>query len=138
MHHRLLRRVPKGEDVGGACRGAPGLVSTGDMDRSGGYTYNAHALPCSNQGCNTNHETNSGQHSPATSGVTKSNQDGGYNSTNDASNTKTTSEDHARSIAVANSPTYEIGMCLVAERPFDSVYNTSESRRVGCGGEGME
>ena len=77
------------------------------------YTYNAHALPRSNQCCDTDHEANSRKYSPASTGVTETDENGTDDSTNYAGNTKTTGEDDPRCIAVTNGPADEIGVGLM-------------------------
>ena len=76
------------------------------------YTYDAHALPRSNQCCDTDHEANGRKHSPTSASVTETDENGTSDSTNYAGNTKTTGEDDTGCIAVANGPSDKIGVGL--------------------------
>ena len=76
-------------------------------------TYHTHALPGSNECCNTKHEANGRECSPASTSITESNEDRTDDTTKDAGNTKTTSEDDTRPIAVADGPSNEVGMGLM-------------------------
>lgn len=92
-----------------------------------------HALPGSNECCNTNHEANGRKNSPASTCVTESDENGANDTTKDAGNAKTTGEDDTRGVAVANGPSNEVGVGLVTQRPFDRVHDNSE----GCGMSGV-
>ncbi len=81
--------------------------------RAKGKTYDTHALPGSNECCNTNHEANGRQYSPASTSVTESDENGTDNTTEDSGNTKTAGEYDSGRIAVANGPSNKIGVGLV-------------------------
>lgn len=102
-----------GGDDDDAFRGEPYLVRWHAWVRWPAATYHTHPLPRSDQGCNTNHETNSRQHSPATSSVAECNYDGRNYTPNDSTNAKTTGKDHTRSVAVADAPANEVGVRLM-------------------------
>ena len=76
-------------------------------------TYDTHALPGSNEGCNTNHETNGREYSPASTSVTESDENGTNDTTKDSGDTETTGKDDTGRIAVANGPPNEVRMGLV-------------------------
>jgi hypothetical protein len=95
-------------------------------------TYHTHALPGSDQGCNADEEANSRKSSPATSSGAEGEDDCDEEAGKNATNTKTTSEDDPRPVAVADCVADEVGMCLVAESPFDGADNLFECRRM-CG-----
>ena len=78
-----------------------------------GKTYHTHALPGSKECCNTKHEANGRKCSPASTSITESNEDRTDDTTKDAGNTKTTSEDDTRLIAVADGPSNEVGVSLM-------------------------
>lgn len=99
-------------------------------DYKGDATYNAHAFPCSNQRGNANEEAHSGQSSPATTGRTEREDDSTDEPANDATEAQATSENHSRAISIANRIADEIGMCLMAESPFDSADDLAEGRRM--------
>ena len=101
-------------------------------------TYNAHALPCGNQGCNADEEANGGRGSPATASRTECEDDCAKEATNNATNTETTSKDNPRTIAIADCVADEIGMCLMAESPFDRIQNLTKRRRVCGDGQGTK
>ena len=78
-----------------------------------GATYNAHALPSGDQSRYTNDEANSRQDSPTTPSVAESNKDTSNHATNDATEAKPTGEDHAGSVAIADSPADEVRVSLM-------------------------
>ena len=79
-----------GGDGDGACHGVPrkNLAMAAWLTfRAKEKTYDTHALPGSNECCNTNHEANGRQYSPASTSVTESDENGTDNTTEDSGNT---------------------------------------------------
>ena len=103
-----------------------------------GDTYNAHAFPGCDKSCHANDETNSREDPPASTSAAESNKNCGNDSTNDTANPKASSEDHTRTVAIADCPADKVWMGLVAERPFDCVYDVTEGRWVGCNGQSVK
>lgn len=101
-------------------------------------TYDTHALPGSNECCNTNHEANGRNNSPAPTSVTESDESSTYDTTEDAGNTKATGEDDAGPVTVANGPSDKVGVGLVTQRPFDCVDDHSEGCRMSRVGQGVK
>ena len=71
---------------------------------------NAHALDGSEKGGNADQESNDGKYTPATASTAEGDEDRSDKTSNDAEDTKTTSEDDTRTVAVANSPADEVGV----------------------------
>lgn len=63
--------------------------------------------------------------------MAESDQEVGNKASEDTKNAQTTSEDDTRSIAVADSPTDEVGVCLLAKRKFDIRHDALECGWVG-------
>ena len=98
----------------------------------------AHSLPSSNERRNTDHEANRRENSPAPTSVAESNEDSGDETTYNSTDAQTTGENDARPVAVADSPADEVGMGLMAKRPFNGSDNGCESSWM-CGiGKGVE
>ena len=76
-------------------------------------TYDTHALPGSDECCNTNHEANGREYSPAATSITESDENGTDDTAENAGNTETTSENDTGSIAVANGPSNEVRVGLM-------------------------
>lgn len=100
--------------------------------------YDTHPFPSSDESCDTEHEADGGEHSPAPTSVAESDEDSGNNATNDAKNTEAASKDNTRAVSVANAPANEIGVCLMTERPFDGVNDVAECRGVGGVGQSVK
>lgn len=124
--HRPRRRAPTVGGDGDAYHGEPESCQHLPLHGSSGYTYNAHALPRTDHGCNSNKEANGREHSIATASVAQSDEDCGHNTSKDAENTKASCKDNARSIAIADGPADEVRMCLVTKSPFNCVDDITE------------
>ena len=88
--------------------------------------YHTHALPGCYESGDPKHEPNSSQHSPPTTGVAESNKNSREDASQYTKDSKTTGEDHTRSVTVANGPSDEVGMSLVTQRPLDRMYHRTE------------
>ena len=104
-----------GGDGDDACREEPGSVSDASQCSvpSCEKTYDTHALPGSNECCDTKHEADCRKCSPASTSITESDENRRDDTTKDAENTKTTSEDDTGPIAVANGPSNEVRVGLM-------------------------
>ncbi len=94
-------------------------------------SYHTHSLPRRDQRGHADHESHRRQRPPATARTAESNEDGGEDPADDPADAECPGEDHAGSIAVANTPANEIRMGLVAQRPFDRGDHSLKRRRMG-------
>lgn len=101
-------------------------------------TYNTHALPCSNQGCNPDKEADGRKSSPATTGRAQSENYCTERAANNATNTETPSEDDAWPVTVANCVSDKVGMCLMSQSPFDGADDLTERRGMCCDRQGTK
>ena len=101
-------------------------------------TYDTHALPGSDECCDTNHESNGREYPPASTSVTEGDENGTDDTTQDAGNSEATGKDHTGAVAVANGPSDEVGVGLVTQRPLNRVNNEAEGCRVGSVGQGVQ
>lgn len=92
---------------------------------------NTHALPGSDQGRDSDQESDDGKNSPSSTSVTESNENGSDETAYNAGDTKTAGKDDAGAVAVADSPADEVWMGLAAQRPLDRGGNVAEGRRMG-------
>ena len=97
----------------------------------GAKTYHTHALPGCDESGDADEKANCGEDTPGPTGRAESQENGSDEASNDTSDAQTTSEDDARSVAVADRPANEVGMGLVAERPFYGADDVLESGGVG-------
>ncbi len=95
-------------------------------------TYHTHTLPGSDEGCNADHETNGRQNSPAPPGATQNDENSGKDARNNPTDSKTASENHTWSIAVADGPANEVGVRLMSQRPLHGSKDSGKGRWV-CG-----
>ena len=100
--------------------------------------YHAHTFYGGNESGNANEQQRKSQGTPTSVDTRQCDEKSDEKTTNNPANAKTTSKDHTRTIAVADSPAYEIGMCLATQGPFDSGENVAEGRRMGCVFKSME
>ena len=90
-----------------------------------------HALPGSDQGGDANEESDQRHDTPSAAGAANSEDDGSEQSSHDTTDTKTTSEDDARAVSIADGPADEVGVGLAAQRPLDRRHDILERRWVG-------
>lgn len=107
------------------------LLVNADMGVNLGLTYHTHALPCCDEGSDTDKPERECNHTPATTSVTESDEKVDKETTNDTEDTKTAGKDDTRTVAVADGPADEVRVGLFTERPLDSVDDVSEGRWVG-------
>lgn len=98
---------------------------------------NAHALPGSNEGGDTNEEADQGEDTPSAAGRTERDDNGSDQATDDTTNTKAPGKDNARSVAVANGPADKVRMGLAAKGPLDGSHDLTERRGVSGVLQGM-
>lgn len=92
---------------------------------------NAHSFPSSDQGRDTDHETDERQNTPGTASTTEGYEQGSGETTDDTGDAETTREDNTRAVAVADRPPDEVGMGLAPKRPLNCGNDVVERRRVG-------
>lgn len=92
---------------------------------------NTHALPGGNQCSDTNEPANERKHAPAATSRGKSDDDVGDETSGDGEDTEAASKDDTRAVTVADSPTDEVGVSLLAEGELDGGDYIAESRWVG-------
>ena len=100
--------------------------------------YHTHALPGSKESGAAEHEEESGQGSPPASSSAESDDDSSNDSHDDEGDAKTPGKEDPRTVAIADGPSNEIGVSLMAEGPFDCVYYFSECRRMSGIGKSVE
>lgn len=98
----------------------------------------AHALPGGDESGNADEPAKEGKDAPAATSRRESDDNVGNQTSNDTKDTKTTSEDDTRAIAIADSPADEVGVRLPAQGVFDGGNYFAESRWVGGVLEGVE
>lgn len=79
-----------------------------------------HSLPTGDESGDTDKVEEKRDGTPPSIGTGQSEEEIDEDAKNDDGNTQATSEDDARSVAVADGPTDEIRVCLAPQRPFNS------------------
>jgi hypothetical protein len=89
--------------------------------------YNTHSLPTSEHSSHANNQRKCCQSSPAPVGMAESDDNCVDNAYEDSSDANDVCKCLTWRIAVADSPSDEVGMCLMAKTAFNSPDNISES-----------
>ena len=87
---------------------------------------NTHALPGGDESRNSNEPAQEWQNSPSPTSVAEGDEQIGKETSKYAEDAETASEDDARSVAVADGPSDEVRVCLLAKRVLDSGGNRFE------------
>ena len=101
-------------------------------------TYNAHALPCGDEGGDTQGKREQSNNTPGAARFAQAQKDTKNKAGDDEKDAETTSEDDTRAIAITNCPADEIRMRLIAESPFNVLDNLAEGGRMGGQFQRME
>ncbi len=91
-------------------------------------TYHTHALPGGREGGKTNEPSKRRQRTPAFSGAAQCEEDRSQESQRDGRHPKPSSEDHSRTIPVADCPPNEVRVGLLAESTFHGGDDGAEGR----------
>jgi len=94
---------------------------------------NAHTLPGRDERSNTDEPAEEWQHTPSSASMAERNEEVSEEASDDTADTQATSEDHTRTVAIANRPADEVGMSLSAKRVLHSLDDGAEGSRVGGG-----
>lgn len=98
----------------------------------------AHALPGSDECGDTDDIEKDREHTPCTACVGQCDEKIDKDAESNDTDTKTTSKDNTRTVAVADGPTDEVRVSLTSERPLDCGEDVFESGRVGGILQGVE
>lgn len=99
---------------------------------------NTHALVGCDQGGNAQNPSNGSQCSPSAARTAESNQDGDDKGDSNETNTESPGEEDASGVTVADGPTNEVGVSLLAERVLNYFNGQAAGRRVGSVREGVK
>ena len=93
----------------------------------------AHAFPGGDQRRDADEPAHEGDYAPCSAGGAEGEEEVCDQAGQDAEDTESAGEDDPRTVAVADCPADEVGVCLLAQGVFDGGYHRAESGRVSGG-----